>query len=135
MTSIDIAIRLLGEIRDHMSIHQIEAVIDSVQAVACDGGIIAVRLTHNDLPVVAAGLLAWADTLTNVSVAGWRFRYGDNVALRLIGELPNANATWIEIFGAFSYTDTIATTIGPEVHRDTHLHLTLDDLRSWAVAP
>jgi hypothetical protein len=130
MTSLHIAIRLLGSIREHMTAHRINVEIDSVRADACDGGIIAVQLTHNPLPRVAAGLLAWANTLTNVTAAAWRFRYGDNVHLRITGQLPDAIR--IEVYGAVAYSDTL---LGTELPRDSRRHLTLDDLRSWAVAP
>jgi hypothetical protein len=130
MTSIDIAIRLLGSIREHLTTHPIDVEIDSVRADACDGGCIAVQLSHDDLPGLAAGLVAWAETLTNVVAAAWRFRYGDNVHLRITGQLHDA--IWIEVYGAVAYTDTL---LGTELQRDSRLPLTLDDLRSWAVTP
>lgn len=127
MTSIDIAIRLLGSIREHMTTHEIDAVIDSVRADACDGGSIAVHLTHNDLPAVAAGLLAWADTINNIVAAAWRIRYGDNVHLRITGQLPDS--TWIEIYGAVTYTET---TFGADLQPGGQQSLGLAVLRSWA---
>jgi hypothetical protein len=127
MTSLHIAIRLLGSIREHMTAHQIDAEINSVQVDACDGGSIAVHLTHNDLPVLAAGLLAWADTITNIVAAAWRPRYGDNLHLRITGQLPDA--IWIEIWGAVTYTGTI---LGTELQPGGRQPLTPGDLRSWA---
>lgn len=127
MTSLDIAVRLLGSIREHLTDHPIGAEIYSVRADACDGGSIAVHLSRVDLPVLAAGLLAWADTLTNIVASAWRIRYGDSVHLRITGQLPDS--TWVEVYGAVSYTEA---TFGADLQPGGQQSLGLSVLRSWA---
>lgn len=127
MTSHDIAVRLLGSIRDHLTTYPVNAEIYSVQAYTGHGRSIAVHLSHDQLPELAAGLLAWADTLAHVKATAWRFLYGDNVHLRITGQLPDG--IWIEVYGAITYTDTL---LGVELERDSRLHLPSEVLRAWA---
>ena len=48
---------------------------------------VTVQLTHRDPAIVAQGLLAWAETLTQVTAEAWRVPHGDSVHLSITGSM------------------------------------------------
>jgi hypothetical protein len=64
----------------------------------------SVQLAHHGQPqAIAAGLLAWADTLTEISAQAWRVPRGDCVHLSITGRLPCG--TEVLIYDAVPVTD------------------------------
>ena len=53
--------------------------------------------------MIAAGLLAWADTLTETTTEAWRDPHSDSVHLSVTGLLPEG--TTVEIYGALPISD------------------------------
>jgi hypothetical protein len=51
---------------------------------------VTIQLTHRDPAAIAQGLLAWADTLTQVTTHKRRLPQGDSVHLSITGSLPDA---------------------------------------------
>ncbi len=49
---------------------------------------VTVQLTCHEPSAIAQGLLAWADTLTQVTAQAWRAPRGDSVHLSVTGRLP-----------------------------------------------
>lgn len=63
---------------------------------------IEVQLQCRQPAEVAAALLAWADTLTEVTAQAWRCYDGDSVHLSITGRLPSG-AT-VRVYDAIPYT-------------------------------
>ena len=63
---------------------------------------VSVQLSCGTPPVIAAGLLAWADTLTHITTEAWRVPHGDSLHLSLTGHLPSGIP--IQVYGALSIT-------------------------------
>ncbi len=61
-----------------------------------------VQLDRRDSPGIAGGLLAWADTLTEVTVEAWRVPNGKSVHLSVMGQLPNG--VLVRVFGGVPFT-------------------------------
>ena len=121
-------VRLLGDIRDHLTLCDLGTEIASIQASTRygDGESITVHLRRTDLPALAAGLLAWADTLTRVSVTLWRVPDGASVHLTVHGLL--ANELPVAVYGGVRFDpDTFGTDLEPGgQHR-----VALGVLRGW----
>ena len=64
MSNLEMFVRALDSIRNHLTEHPVDLKIASVTADAFDGGLIDVHLARCELAELASGLLAWADTLT-----------------------------------------------------------------------
>ncbi|MGH3913497.1 MAG: hypothetical protein ACRDTC_08815, partial [Pseudonocardiaceae bacterium] len=61
------------------------------------------QLRAHDLHEIAAGLLAWVDTLTEPTGEVWRVPRGDSVHLSTTGRLPHGPG--IQIYGAVPFTE------------------------------
>lgn len=62
--------------------------------------------------VVANGLLAWADTLTEITAGAWRVPQGDSVHLSVTGRLPGGIS--VKIYGGLPVTHcSQATDLAP----------------------
>lgn len=56
---------------------------------------VIVQLTRRDLAALAQGLLAWADTLTQVTAHKRQNPHGDSMHLSITGSLPDATVVLI----------------------------------------
>jgi FtsP/CotA-like multicopper oxidase with cupredoxin domain len=65
---------------------------------------VTVQLSCHEPSDLAPGLLAWADTLTQVTAEVWRVPRGDSVHLSVTGALPNGTSA--QIYGALPYTES-----------------------------
>lgn len=63
---------------------------------------VSAQLACHTLPQIASGLLAWADTLTDVTAEAWRVPRGDCVHLSVIGCLPGEVS--IRVYGGVPCT-------------------------------
>ena len=64
---------------------------------------ISAQLAAHHPPQIATGLLAWADTLTNVIIEAWRVPSGDTVHLSVIGQLPDGVS--IRVYSGMAFTE------------------------------
>jgi hypothetical protein len=82
------------------------------------------------MPEVATELLAWADTLTTVTVQAWRPPSGDRVHLSMVSTLCGPTGTVeLTVFGGTDHDPAVVGELAPGEHRA----VTLDELRTWAV--
>lgn len=79
------------------------------------------------LPAIAARLLAWADTLTDVRAQAWRTPGGDSVHLDITGRLAD-NTTRVRVWDAVPAREVTGLGLRPRQRRT----LTLGRLRAWA---
>jgi hypothetical protein len=64
---------------------------------------VSLQLATHHLPEIAAGLLAWADTLTETTTEAWRVPRGDSVHLSVTGRL--SNGVLIEVYRGLAFTE------------------------------
>jgi hypothetical protein len=87
------------------------------------------QLRATTVPTVATDLLAWADTLSTVTVQAWRVPAGDYVHLSIASTLTGpAGTIELDIFGAVDY-DLIRFADLTAGKRRT---VSLGQLRNWA---
>lgn len=87
---------------------------------------VVVQLDSNHrLTAVAGGLLAWADSLTEVTAEAWRPRSGDTVHLSVSGVIGGVSVR------AYDATPLDETVFGDLAAGERRL-ITLGQLRSWA---
>lgn len=102
-----------------------------VQTRSCaarDGAQISVQLQELELSAVAAALMAWADTLTEVTLSVWRPPSNNSVHLQVFGRL--AGGVPIEVWAGVKAP---VWTVSMEPGQTQTLPLGL--LRTWAATP
>jgi hypothetical protein len=121
-------VRLLNSIREHLATHRLPAEIASVEVGSdlISGEHVTVHLRPVKLPELAAALLGWADTFTQISVTAWRPRHGETVHLTLTGQLPDT--TSIEVYGGVDFTEALFGDLQPDGRQGVALSV----LRAWA---
>ncbi len=81
------------------------------------------------VPSIAAELLAWADTLTTVTMQATRPPSGHRVHLSITSALIGpAGTVELTIFGGTAHNPTLVGDLAPGEHR----RVTLGELRTWA---
>ncbi|HKR51791.1 MAG TPA: hypothetical protein VJT72_19855 [Pseudonocardiaceae bacterium] len=60
------------------------------------------QLRTQEPPQLAAGLLTWADTLTEPTAETWRVSHGHSVHLSITGRLPGGVS--VHVYGAMPFT-------------------------------
>lgn len=78
---------LLAAISEHLTDFELPPVASIHITAAMSAPQVSVQLTHCDPHAVAQGLLAWADTLTQVTAQAWRVPHGDSVHLSISGSM------------------------------------------------
>jgi hypothetical protein len=63
---------------------------------------ITAQLRAQDPPQLAAGLLAWADTLTDATAEVWRVPAGHSIHLSITGRLPGGMS--VHVYGGMPFT-------------------------------
>jgi hypothetical protein len=117
----------LDSLRAHLTEFELPSLY-SVNVVAAVGGLhVTLQLACHHFHEIAAGLLAWADTLTGVTAEAWRVPSGDSVHLSVIGQLPDG--VTIRVYGGVSFTEY---GIGPDLAPDTSTTVPLAVLRERA---
>jgi hypothetical protein len=119
-------IQLLGSIRDHLRTHPAVGAVASVSASRFEGGCITVQLEAVELVPLAAGLLAWANTIGDVTAAVWRIRVSGTMHLRIVGHLRDL--TWIEVYGGVPHSEAVFGDLQPGGRQSVALSV----LRAWA---
>lgn len=120
-------VRLLGSIREHLAVHRLSTPLVSVTAAcdALDGERVTVHLRPSPLPGLAAGLLAWADTLTKVTVTAWRPPHGQTVHLTVTGE--RHDSTRVVVYGGVDFSADVFGDLQPDGRQGVALSV----LRGW----
>jgi hypothetical protein len=117
---------VLGSIQAHLATYDLpEPWSVSANARAIYGrAVVSVQLPSGPLPVVASMLLAWADTLTDISAEAWR--------------VPDGSSTHLTIHGRLADGTTVSVFDGVEHHRcfrldeDERRSISLACLREWS---
>ena len=97
------AVDLLAAINTHLAEFELPPItsVQVVAAITAPQG--TVQLVCHDLGNTARGLLAWADTLTEVAAEAWRVPQGDSVHLSVTGLLPGAVS--VKVYSGLPVTD------------------------------
>jgi hypothetical protein len=113
----------LDSIRDHLDLYA----LPPLAAVDVSTGYrpVVVQLEALDLPGVASGLLAWADTLDQVEVQLWRVPGGDSVHLSITGRI--ACGIPVYVYGGMDFSDRVF----PDLPAGSHQEMQVFVLRSW----
>jgi hypothetical protein len=87
------------------------------------------QVHSNTVSKVAADQLAWADTLTTVTVQAWRSPSGDRVHLSITSTLTGpAGTVELDVYGGADDNPLLVSDLAPGDHR----RVSLGHLRSWA---
>jgi hypothetical protein len=96
-------IDLLDALRIHLSDFALPPVC-SVHLTTYSGGVqVSMQLATHNLPEIAAGLLAWADTLTETTTELWRVHRGDSLHLSVTGRL--SGGVLVQVYGGMPFTE------------------------------
>ncbi|HEX6403932.1 MAG TPA: hypothetical protein VF003_12360 [Pseudonocardiaceae bacterium] len=103
---------LLAAISAHLAAFE----LPPVAAIHITAGVsapqVTVQLTQRDPVAVAQGLLAWADTLTQVTAQAWRVPHGDSVHLSITGAIA-ASASVLVYGGLPTHRGGLGTDLTP----------------------
>jgi hypothetical protein len=69
---------------------------------SCSEPNVTAQLACHQPPQITSALLAWADTLTEVTVEAWRAPNGDSVHLSVLARLPDGAP--IQVYGSAPFT-------------------------------
>ena len=88
---------------------------------------VTVQLSCREPSAIAAGLLAWADTLTKVTAQAWRTPRGESVHVSVTGLLPSDAS--VRVYRGLRSTDC---RLSARLEPDTTTTLSLSTLRNLA---
>ncbi|HWR48061.1 MAG TPA: hypothetical protein VN327_10695 [Pseudonocardiaceae bacterium] len=122
------AMDLLDAFRSHFDQFELPDLY-SVHVITGSGGPrVSAQLAAHHPPQIATGLLAWADTLTDVTAEAWRVPSGDSVHLSVIGRL--AEDVTVRVYGGVPFTPRGP---GADLAPNTSATVTLAVLRHLAI--
>jgi hypothetical protein len=102
---------LLAAIGAHLAEFELPAIASVHVAPYVPGPPVTVQLPCSAPATIAAGLLAWADTLTEITTEAWRAPHGDSVHLSVTGRLPSG--TQLQVYAALRLTDGVGADLAP----------------------
>ena len=118
---------LLDVIRTHLGAFEVMEPW-SVHVTSYSGGSrVSVQLAVREPSAIALGLLAWADTLTEVTAETWRPPHGDTMHLCVTGQLPGGVV--VQVCGHLPFT---RHGLGGDLAPDASKAVPLGLLRQWA---
>jgi hypothetical protein len=120
-------IDLLDCLRAHLIEFEVPALWSVNLTVSSAGPSVSVQLACHQPPEIAAGLLAWADTLTEIAIEVWRVPSGECVHVSVIGQLPEGIT--IRAYGGSAFTER---GIGAGLAPDARTTVPLAVLRAMA---
>ena len=104
---------LLAAISAHLAEFELPATASVHIAQGMTGPEVTVQLSCHTPSEIVRGLLAWADTLTEVSAEAWRITSGDSVHLSVTGRLPGGIA--VLVYGRLAATGcAVRTDLSPD---------------------
>jgi hypothetical protein len=118
---------LLTALGTHLSAFELPDIASVHLSVSLSGPPVTVQLSCGAPPVIAAGLLAWADTLTDITPQAWRVPRSDSVHLSVTGLMPAGVP--VQVYGALPIT---TLSLGADLDPGTTTTLTLATLRHLA---
>jgi hypothetical protein len=105
-------IDLLDALRTHLSDFELPPLGSAHFTPYAGGAQVSLQLATHNLPEIATGLLAWADTLTHITTEAWRVPRGDSVHLSVAGRL--SGGVLVEVYGGMPFTEHgIGSTLAP----------------------
>ncbi|MGH3842984.1 MAG: hypothetical protein ACRDR6_20140 [Pseudonocardiaceae bacterium] len=93
---------LLETLRAHLAAFEVPALFSIRLTPLTVGPNVSAQLDGYHLTQIAAGLLAWADTLTEVTTTAWRVSNGECVHLVVTGLL--SGGVTVEVYGGVPFT-------------------------------
>jgi hypothetical protein len=118
---------LLDSIRTHLAAFELPDLCSVHMVAAFSGPNVTVQLARREPSEIASALLAWADTLTEVTAEAWRVHSGDCVHLSVIGQLLSGVS--VRVYGGVPVTEH---GIGADLAPDTSTTVPLAVLRERA---
>jgi len=115
---------LLDSIRAHLADFQLPDLYSVNVTQSFSGPSVTAQLACHTPPQTGPALLAWADTLTEVTAEAWRVPRGDCVHLSVIGRLPSGAS--IRVYAGVMSTEH---GIGADLTPDASTTVTLATLR------
>jgi hypothetical protein len=104
---------LLAAVCAHLAAFELPAIASVHAAASLSAPQVTVQLTYHDPSAIAQALLAWADTLTQVTAQAWRAPQGDSVHLSVTGLLPDGAS--VLIYGGLPATHcALGTDLAPD---------------------
>jgi FtsP/CotA-like multicopper oxidase with cupredoxin domain len=119
---------LLAALCAHLTAFELPAVASVHVAASLSVPQVTVQLTCHEPSVIAQGLLAWADTLTQVTAQAWRVPQGDSVHLSVTGLLPDGAS--VLVYGSHGAT---RNGLGADLAPDAATTIPLSMLRHAAI--
>ncbi|MBV8541236.1 MAG: hypothetical protein JO063_15760 [Pseudonocardiales bacterium] len=93
---------LLDVTRAHLTAFELPQLYSVNVVTAVGGPTVTAQLAAHHSPEIDISLLAWADTLTDVTAEAWRVPSGDSIHLSVIGRLPGD--VTIRVYGGLPFT-------------------------------
>jgi hypothetical protein len=93
----------LDSLRAHLTAFELPELYSVTVVTAVGTLTVSAQLAAHHPPQIATGLLAWADTLTDVTTEAWRVPSGDTVHLSVIGRLPDG--VTIRVYGGMAFIE------------------------------
>ncbi len=119
---------------EHLADHALPEPASLTVTTSYGHSMVTAQLRGITLPGVAADLIAWADTLSVVTVEAWRPSERDRVHLSIRGTLTgSAGAVELKVFGAVDYDPHWFADLQPDPCQG--VSLALGQLRTWAENP
>ena len=96
------AITLLDALRAHLSTFDLPAPWSVNLTLYSGGPNVSLQIVRREVPEVASALLAWAESLTDVTAEAWRTPEGDSLHLSITGHLPAGVS--LRVYGYLPFT-------------------------------
>ena len=127
-------VELLAALCAHLAEFELPPIASVHVGTALAAPRVTVQLTCHDPSAIARGLLAWADTHTDVTAQSWRVLQGDSVHLSVTGRLP-CNASVLVYGGVWGTHREPGTDPAPEATTTIPLPLlrhaaTIEEMRT-----
>lgn len=115
----------------HLAEHQLPEPASLDVTTSYGNSTVTAQLRATTVHGIAAELLAWADTVSAVTIQSWRPPEGDRVHLSIRGTLSSpAGTVEVKVFAGVSYDPLRFADLQPDPFRE--VPLSLDKLRGWA---
>jgi hypothetical protein len=118
---------LLEVMRVHLAAFEVPALFSVRLTPSTVGPNVSAQLADQHPSQIAAGLLAWADTLTEITTTAWRVPNGECVHLSVTGLL--SDGVTVEVYGGVPFT---GRGIGAELTPRSRTTVPLGALRAMA---